>query len=111
MNFVVISSNFSDYMRKGLLILFALLLYKHSFTQTGKVIVEVENIQTKKGGTVSAAVFDSKNFLKVGKQLSSISREITSSKMFFVFENLLPGEYAFVAYQDTDRNKTMKRNM
>jgi uncharacterized protein (DUF2141 family) len=110
MNFVVAISNFWIDMRKRLLILFTLFLYKNSFTQVGKVIVEVENIQTKKGGTVSAAVFDSKNFLKAGKQLSSILKEITSSKMIFVFEDLTPGEYAFVAYQDIDRNKTMKKN-
>lgn len=92
-------------------ILLAFFFSSHSFAQTGKVTVEVENIQTKKGGDVAAAIFNSQNFLKAGKQLSSISREVSSSKMVFVFENLAPGEYAFVAYQDIDRNKTMKKNM
>jgi uncharacterized protein (DUF2141 family) len=98
-------------MHKQVLVLLTLLLCKHSFAQTGKVTLHIENIQTKKGGEIAAAVFNSQNFLKTGKQLSSTSREVSSGKMVFVFENLSPGEYAFVAYQDIDGNKKMKKNI
>ena len=97
-------------MHNGFLILLIMVLYQSSFSQSGNVIVEIENVQTKKGGELSAAIFNSKNFLKTGKELSSISKEVSATKMIFVFENLSPGEYAFVAYQDIDRNKAMKKN-
>jgi uncharacterized protein (DUF2141 family) len=98
-------------MHKQILVLLTLVLCKHSLAQTGKVMLQIENIQTKKGGDVAAAVFNSKNFLKTGKQLSRTSKQVSSGKMVFVFENLSPGEYAFVAYQDIDRNKNMKTNI
>lgn len=97
-------------MQKQILILLALLVYKGSFAQTGKVILQIENVQTKKGGDVATAAFNSKNFLKTGKELWTTYKEVSSAKMVFVFENLSPGEYAFVAYQDIDRSKTMKTN-
>ena len=80
------------------------------FAQTGKVVLEIENIQTKKGGEIATAVFTEKNFLKKGKELSKISKEVTATKMVFVFDQLPAGEYAFVSYQDIDRSKTMKTN-
>lgn len=78
--------------------------------QTGKAMVEIENIQVSKGGNIAAAVFDSKNFLKFGKQVVSATKEVTSTKMVFVFENLPPGDYAFMAFHDIDRNNEMKTN-
>jgi uncharacterized protein (DUF2141 family) len=97
-------------MYKRILILLALFSFRYSFAQTGRVILQIENIQTRKGGEVAAAVFNSKNFLKTGKQLSGNFKEVSSAKMIFIFESLSPGEYAFVAYQDVDRNKSMKTN-
>jgi uncharacterized protein (DUF2141 family) len=99
-----------SFMHKGIPVLVAVFLSMSSLAQTGKVILQIENIQTKKGGEVAAAAFESKNFLKTGKELRSTSKEVSSGKMVFVFENLSPGEYAFVAYQDIDRNKKMKTN-
>lgn len=92
-------------------ILLAISFYNRSSGQTGKVILEIENIQTKKGGAVSAAIFNKTNFLKTGKQLATTSREVTTSKMVFVFADVPAGDYAFVAYQDIDRNKSMKTNL
>jgi uncharacterized protein (DUF2141 family) len=97
-------------MRSVIIILLSFCSSIHSNAQTGKVIVEIENIQTKKGGEISAGIFNKANFLKTGKQLASITREVTSSKMVFEFNNVAVGEYAFVAYQDIDRNKSMKTN-
>jgi uncharacterized protein (DUF2141 family) len=97
-------------MHKCILILASLFLSTQSFAQTGKVILQIDNIQTKKGGELAAAAFNSRNFLKTGKELWTVSKDVASGKMVFVFENLSPGEYAFVAYQDIDRNKKMKTN-
>src|SRR5215204_1391891 len=85
-------------------------IFTQTNAQTGKVILQIENIQTKKGGDISAAVFNKSNFLKTGKHLLSNTQEVTLSKIVFEFNNLQIGEYAFVAYQDIDRNKTMKTN-
>ena len=97
-------------MHKLILVLAAFFLHMHGFAQTGRVILQIENVQTKKGGEVITAAFDSKNFLKTGRELWTSSKEVSPAKMVFVFENLAPGEYAFVAYQDIDRNKSMKTN-
>ncbi|HTM91532.1 MAG TPA: DUF2141 domain-containing protein [Flavisolibacter sp.] len=97
-------------MHKGIIVLVAFFLHIYGFAQTGKVILQIENVQTKKGGEVITAAFGSKNFLKTGKELWTTSKEVSSAKMVFIFENLSPGEYAFVAYQDIDRNKRMKTN-
>lgn len=93
-----------------MLLLLVMFLCMHGFSQTGKVILQIENVQTKKGGEVATAAFNSKHFLKTGKELWTTYKEVSSAKMVFVFENLSPGEYAFVAYQDIDRSKTMKTN-
>jgi uncharacterized protein (DUF2141 family) len=97
-------------MHKCILILAVLFLCRYSFAQTGKVVLQIENVQTKKGGELATAAFNSMNFLKTGKELWTVSKEVSGGKMVFVFENLSPGEYAFVAYQDIDRNKKMKTN-
>lgn len=97
-------------MHNAVLIVLAFCFYLHSFAQTGKAVVEIENIQLKKGGDIAAAVFTSKYFLKMGKQFTASSKEITSDRMILTFENLPAGEYAFVAFQDIDRNKNMKTN-
>jgi uncharacterized protein (DUF2141 family) len=91
--------------------LVCLYFFQPIFAQTGKAIVEIENVQLKKGGQLSAAVFNSKSFLKTGKELATVAKEVTTEKMIFVFDNLPIGEYAFVAYQDIDRNKSMKTNI
>jgi len=98
-------------MQIRILLLLTLGIYIQSNAQTGKVIVQIENIQIKKGGEVSAGIFNETNFLKTGKQLARTTREVTASKMVFEFTNLAVGEYAFVAYQDIDRNKSMKTNL
>jgi len=82
----------------------------HIKGQTGKVIVQIENIQSKKGGDICVAIFNKSSFLKTGKELVKLTRQVTSSKLDFEFDNLSAGEYAFVAYQDIDRNKNMKTN-
>ncbi|MBO9681862.1 MAG: DUF2141 domain-containing protein [Flavisolibacter sp.] len=97
-------------MHKRILVLLVFFLHMNGFAQTGRVILQIENVQTRKGGDVITAAFDSKDFLKTGRELWTASKEVSSAKMVFVFENVSPGEYAFVTYQDIDRNKSMKTN-
>jgi len=82
----------------------------HTQGQTGKVIVQIENMQAKKGGDICVAIFNKSGFLKKGKELVKLTREVTSSKLDLEFDNVSAGEYAFVAYQDIDRNNSMKTN-
>jgi uncharacterized protein (DUF2141 family) len=98
-------------MNRAILILFAIFCGRHGFGQKGKVLLEVENIQAAKGGELSAAIFNGTNFLKTGKELATAAREVSNTTMVLVFDNLPAGEYAFVAYQDIDRNKSMKTNL
>lgn len=98
-------------MDKTIACLLAFCFTQAIYAQTGKALVEIENIQVKKGGNIAAAIFDSENFLKFGKQVMAASKEVTSTKMFFVFENLPAGDYAFVAFHDIDSNNEMKTNI
>ena len=98
-------------MNKGILILLSLCFCFSGFAQAGKVVLQIENVQIEKGGELSAAIFNGKNFLKTGKELATTARQVSTSTMVMVFENLPEGEYAFVAYQDIDRNKNMKTNL
>ncbi|MGZ3939277.1 MAG: DUF2141 domain-containing protein [Flavisolibacter sp.] len=97
-------------MVKTILVVMFFCFYQNAFSQTGKVVLEIENVQTNKGGELSAAIFNGGNFLKTGKELAKAVREVSTPKMIMVFDNLPAGEYAFVAYQDIDRNKSMKTN-
>jgi uncharacterized protein (DUF2141 family) len=98
-------------MHKATLVLFFLCCGACVVGQTGKVLLEIENIQAAKGGELSAAIFNGTNFLKTGKELATAAKEVSTSKMVLIFDNLPAGEYAFVAYQDIDRNKSMKTNL
>ncbi|MGZ3925223.1 MAG: DUF2141 domain-containing protein, partial [Flavisolibacter sp.] len=97
-------------MVKTILVVMFFCFYQNAFSQTGKVVLEIENVQNNKGGELSAAIFNGGNFLKTGKELAKAVREVSTPKMIMVFDNLPAGEYAFVAYQDIDRNKSMKTN-
>lgn len=100
-----------SYMRKKILGVLSIVCCVYSYAQSGKAVVEIENIQVTKGGAVSAAVFSKSNFLKTGKELATVAKKVSSTKMVFVFENLPAGDYAFVAYHDIDGNKSMKTNI
>jgi uncharacterized protein (DUF2141 family) len=101
----------ADIMNKPVLTLLAFCLCLYSFAQGGKAVVEIENIRVIKGGQMAIAGFTAKYFLKTGKQVTAVTRDVTSEKMIFTFENLPAGEYAFAAYQDVDRNKSLNTNI
>lgn len=81
-----------------------------NYAQTSKVIIEVENIDVKKNGAVSTGIFIEKNFLEIGKQTYSKAAAIRAATMEIVFDDIPAGDYAFVAFQDIDRNNQLKTN-
>ena len=90
--------------------LFLIFIFLNSSSQTSKVILQIENINIKKGGDVSTGIFIEKNFLKIGKQTYSKVMGVNSGTMEIVYENIPPGEYAFVAFQDFDKNNKLETN-
>ena len=82
----------------------------NNYSQTSKVIIEVENIDLKKSGDVSTGIFIEKNFLKIGKQTYSKAAAINATTMEIVFDDIPAGDYAFVAFQDIDHNNQLKTN-
>jgi uncharacterized protein (DUF2141 family) len=97
-------------MKKFILLLAGLWMGLAGYGQTGTVVINVQQIQSDKGGEISAGIFKKENFPKVGKQMIGTERPVTGSSMQIVFEKVLAGEYGLVAFQDIDKNKDLKTN-
>ena len=97
-------------MAKQFGIILFLFFYFNSYSQTSKIILQIENVSLKKGGDVSTGIFIEKNFLKIGQQTYSKAVTATANTLEVVYENIPAGEYAFVAFQDFDRNDKLKTN-
>lgn len=97
-------------MQKQLWSILLLLIYVNSNAQTSTIILQVENVNVKKSGYVSTGIFIEKNFLKIGQQTYDKAVSVTANTMEILYENIPPGEYAFVAFQDYDRNNKLKTN-
>jgi Short-chain dehydrogenases of various substrate specificities len=80
------------------------------FSQNGVVILQVEGIDLKKGGELSAGIFKEENFPKVGKQLLGTEVAVTGSKMEIRISNVPAGWYGVAVFQDIDKNKNLKTN-
>ena len=80
------------------------------YAQTSKVILVIENVNAKKGGDVSTGIFIEENFLKIGRQTYGKAVAVNASTMEILYENIPAGDYAFVAFQDFDRNNKLKTN-
>ena len=83
----------------------------YSSAQTGKLVVLITGVQVEKGGELSTGIFMRENFPKVGKQILGDETVITSSEMKIVFDNVPPGTYGVVSFQDIDKNKQLKSNL
>jgi uncharacterized protein (DUF2141 family) len=81
------------------------------YAQPGNVIVNIQGIQTAKGGEVSAGIFRKENFLKSGKQDFAAVVAVSAAEMKIVFDNIPAGTYAIVVFQDIDKNKKLKTNL
>ena len=90
-----------------IILLFALI---NCPAQTSKIILQIENVDVKKAGDVSTGIFSKKNFLKIGQQTYSKTVAVTANSMEITYENIPAGEYAFVAFQDFDRNNKLNTN-
>lgn len=97
-------------MKKLALSLFCAWIGAQGCAQTGTIILNVTQIQTDKGGEISAGIFVRENFPKVGKQLVGQEKSVTEKSMQLIFENVPVGEYGVVAFQDIDKNKDLKTN-
>lgn len=97
-------------MKKLALSLICAWIAAQGFAQTGTISLNVTQIQTDKGGEISAGIFVRKNFPKVGKQLVGQEKSVTGKSMQLIFENVPVGEYGVVAFQDIDKNKDLKTN-
>ena len=97
-------------MKKLALSLICVWIAAQGFAQTGTIILNVTQIQTDKGGEISAGIFVRENFPKVGKQLVGQEKSVTGKSMQLIFENVPLGEYGVVAFQDIDKNKDLKTN-
>lgn len=80
------------------------------FGQTGTVVFQISNIQSEKGGEISAGIFTEENFPKVGKQLKSMEQRVVSESMVIEIKNVPIGIYGAVAFQDIDLNKDLNTN-
>jgi len=76
----------------------------------GRLIVQVNGINTEEGGELYTAVFTRENFPKAGKQFIGKNCVISAKSISIVFENIPAGEYAVASFQDIDKNKKLKTN-
>lgn len=88
----------------------ALALALPVWAQTGTVLFQVEGIDIKKGGELSAGVFKEANFPKVGKQERGIEIRVTATRMEFRLAEVPTGTYGAAVFQDVDKNKDLKTN-
>jgi uncharacterized protein (DUF2141 family) len=91
-------------------IILFIFFYINSKSQTSKIILQIENVNAKKGGDISTGIFIKKNFLKIGQQTYSKVVPVTANTMEIIYENIPAGEYAFVAFQDFDKNNKLETN-
>jgi uncharacterized protein (DUF2141 family) len=94
----------------GLSLVLWLIATSPVFSQTGTVLFQVDGIDLKRGGKLSAGVFLEPGFPKVGKQFRGQALDITSSTMTVEFKDLPAGVYAAAIYQDIDKNNDLKTN-
>jgi len=78
--------------------------------QTGTIILNVEGVDLKKGGLLSAGVFNEPNFLDVGKEVMGLEVMITSDKMQLRLTDVPAGTYGVAILQDVDKNKALTTN-
>jgi uncharacterized protein (DUF2141 family) len=87
------------------------ILFAHvTNVQSATVVIEVKGISVSKGGEISTGLFEETNFPKPGKQLIGKAVPVNASEMKIVFNDVPPGKYGVVAFQDIDGNKDLKKN-
>jgi uncharacterized protein (DUF2141 family) len=97
-------------MKPLLLLLLILLQTWAMYAQPGSLVIQVSGIQAEKKGKLSSGIFLKENFPKQGKQLIEVKKEVTGTDMQLAFEQVEPGDYGIVVYQDTDNDGKLKTN-
>lgn len=92
------------------IIIFALLLFTNTPSDTHTLTVTIENIKNIEG-TLEVGLFNkSDRFLEEGQAYKTISIKVETNSETFVFENLPKGDYAISLYHDVNENETCDRN-
>ena len=98
-------------MKHLLIISFFALFSFSSYSQVGKLVVNLTGLQTKNGGgEVSLYIYTKENMHKVEKALRVITKDVTGNQMQVIIDSLPPGDYGVTCFQDIDRNKKLKTN-
>jgi uncharacterized protein (DUF2141 family) len=81
-----------------------------STLQAADLTVIIDNIDTKRGGSVRIGLYSPKEkFLSI-KPLQGKQQTVKSKKLTFIFKNLAAGQYAISSYHDINNNKQLDRN-
>jgi uncharacterized protein (DUF2141 family) len=88
-----------------------ILLTSTVYAQTGTVDVKVTQIDVKEGGKIKIGIYDSKGFPLLGKEIDGIDIEVKGTSVTYVFKNIPAGKYAIAAFQDSNVNGELNKNM
>jgi uncharacterized protein (DUF2141 family) len=88
-----------------------ILLTSTVYAQTGTVDVKVTQIDVKEGGKIKIGIYDSKGFPLLGKEIDGIDIEVKETSAAYVFKNIPAGKYAIAAFQDSNVNGELNKNM
>jgi uncharacterized protein (DUF2141 family) len=80
-------------------------------SNTGKLIVTIENCNSDKGKIYIALYNSSSTFMNVSKAVDKRVVDIRNKKAVIEFDNLAYGVYAFSCYHDENGNKKMDKNL
>ncbi len=79
--------------------------------QDGSVKVEIKNVNHAKGGNLILSLYDNEDsYPEPDGPMKVQIMEITASSMSYTFNRLPAGNYAIVAFQDTDKDKSLRKN-
>jgi len=89
----------------------SLLIVPITFAQTGKIYLEVDGIDEVVGELSIGLYKNQETFLKKGKGVEGVHLKVEDTTVSYVFENLLPDNYAIAIYHDENANRKLDRNI
>lgn len=79
-------------------------------TETGSVLLVVEGIEDRKGGSLSAGIFTEEFFPETGKAAYERYESVEGAVMEIYFDKIPAGEYAAAVFHDLDNNGELRTN-
>lgn len=79
-------------------------------TKTGSIMLVVEGIDVRKGGSLSAGIFTQEFFPETGKATYERYISVEGAVMEIYFDEIPAGEYAAAVFQDVDNNGELRTN-